>query len=618
MALSALLQFAAAFLALRLIQLTGKHKAWVIITIALFLMGIERTVTLFSNTPTNPVTLWSALFISIFMITGLTWLIPLFLTIKQLQSGLKESEVALRQSEERFHQVISSISDHIYVTEITQDKPPTNLYLSPHAETLTGYPHANFINDWQFWALHVIHPDDRAIAAKQAARLAKGQNSEEEYRMVRSNGRVIWVRDSARVQEIGQSKVVYGLVSDITQRKETDAKIHKLNEELEKRVADRTRELSALYEVTAVSSESLTLETTLERSLERVLAAMRSNVGVIHLLSENEEHPLHLTAQQGLSPDIVAQAGSISPDNALVTWVLNHGEPLLVPNLAQDKRSPQMARLSNLQTYVGAPIRAGGRVLGVLNVLGDTEQQFNIEEVALLASIADQVGVAVENARLRQRAKQAAVMEERERLARELHDSLTQSLYSLTLFAEAGSELIDTQQLEAAKHNFIRMGETVQQALKEMRLLVHQLRPLDLEQEGLVGALRRRLNAVEGRVNIRGRLVVEEPLELPASVEESLYRIAQEALNNALKYAAATSVTVHLQAIDEQVVLEVVDNGIGFVPQAINDTGGIGLVSMRERAEKLAGSLAIHSQPGEGTRIKVTLKTAQQAQEIRL
>jgi PAS domain S-box-containing protein len=137
----------------------------------------------------------------------------------------KRSEAALRQSEQRFRQVVSSISDHIYVTEVTEAGEHLNLYLSPHVEPLTGYPLEKFIIDWSFWPSTVIHPDDRATAAAQAARLAIGQNSEVEYRLIRANGDIIWVRDSGRVERdtIRQSFIVYGLVSDITERKEAEA-----------------------------------------------------------------------------------------------------------------------------------------------------------------------------------------------------------------------------------------------------------------------------------------------------------------------------------------------------------------------------------------------------------
>lgn len=526
---------------------------------------------------------------------------------KAEQQQRRQAEASLRQSEERFRQVVSSISDHIYVTEITAEGAQRNLYLSPHVEALTGYPLEKFAADWSFWPVQVIHPDDQALAAAQFAELAQGRASEAEYRLIRADGSVIWVRDSARVESSSSTaRIIYGLVSNITGRKQAEEEIRQLNEDLERRVLDRTRELSALYEVSSVASEALDLDTTLQRSLERVLSAMRSNFGLIHLLAETDHIPA-LAIQQGLSPEVILQVER----TGLFSQIIQDGEVLVIPNLSGDLRTSEVAHLCHLSSYVGVPMRAGGRILGVLSVFGTTGQQFNMEEVALLASIADQVGVVVENARLRQRAKRAAVIEERERLARELHDSVTQSLYSLTLFAEAGRELTKGNDLSAIDCNFAQIGETSHHALKEMRLLVHELRPLDLQREGLVMALHRRLSAVEGRVNVKARLVAEELLELPAAVEEELYRIIQEALNNALKHAAAKSVIIYLRVVDEQVEVEIVDDGVGFRFEAISHNGGMGLISMRERAEKLGGKLIIDSTPDRGTKIKVRVKVGE-------
>lgn len=534
---------------------------------------------------------------------------PLLYSMVHDVTARKEAQEALRKSEERFRQVVVSISAHIYVTEVMANNQHVNLYISPHVEALTGYPRQKFEADWSFWPSTVIHPDDRAAAAVQAKHLAIGQNSEVEYRLLRADDRVLWVRDSARVETEGNSRIIYGLVSDITERKRTEEEVRKLNEELERRVLDRTRELAALYDVTAVASEALDLETTLRRSLDRVLAAMRSQMGAVYLLDETKQ-VLRLVAQEGISSGLIANISTTPPGIGLAGWVVDNGEPLLVPDLTADSRAPDGAQKYGIHTYIGAPMRARGRTLGALSVFGQVDQQYTLEEVALLASIADQVGVAVENARLREQAEQAAVMEERQRLARDLHDSVTQSLYSLALFAEAGAKVAQTEHLEPLKYHLKRIGETAQHALKEMRLLVHELRPLDLEQEGLVGALHRRLNAVEGRVNIKARLVAEQLVKLPPVMEEGLYRISQEALNNALKHANATQVTVYLRAEGDQVELEIVDNGTGFEAGAVELGGGMGLVNMQERAAKLGGALIVHSTPGEGTRVKVSVKTS--------
>ena len=142
-----------------------------------------------------------------------------------------------------------------------------------------------------------------------------------------------------------------------------------------------------------------------------------------------------------------------------------------------------------------------------------------------------------------------------------------------------------------------------------MRLLIYQLRPSALKREGLVGALQQRLDTVERRVGVNARLLAESPIQLPALVERELYHIGQEVLNNALKHAAATSVVVRLRVHGEQVALKVEDDETGFDPGAVGDTGGLVLLNMRERAERLGGTLTVVSAPGEGTRVKVVVSS---------
>jgi signal transduction histidine kinase len=195
-------------------------------------------------------------------------------------------------------------------------------------------------------------------------------------------------------------------------------------------------------------------------------------------------------------------------------------------------------------------------------------------------------------------------------LAGYVHDSVTLSLYSVALFAVAARRLAAAGNSQRAAHYLERLRTTAQQALKEMRLMVHQLRPRALEHDGLVGALQQRLDAVERRAGLQAQLLVEGELELPAAIEAELYHIAQEALNNALKHAAATAVTVRLAIVGAEqssciVRLEVADDGRGFDPQAIGDHGGLGLTSLRERAAKLGATVHIHSAPGAGTRVIV-------------
>lgn len=514
----------------------------------------------------------------------------------------KLAEQALRKSETRFLHVVNSISDHIYVTRMAADGLLENIYISPHIETLTGYPHQKFLADWDFWSSTVIHPEDRPLAKGQLKKLRRGQPGESEYRLVRANGQIVWIRDSARVEPDQQGLVIYGLVSNITARKQAEEEIHTLNQTLEQRVIDRTRELSILYDVTALSSEMLDLPIMLHRMLDQVLAAIHGKVGLIHLV-RNDSAEYELAGLTGLVPEELPRLEKVLINRGILNQVVQAAKPVLLPALAVQLEPNTFP--ADLQAYMGAPIKASGQFLGVLSLLGQSQEQFKLEEMALLASIADQIGVAVETARLRKQAEQAAITSERERLSRELHDSVTQSLYSLTLFAAGTLEPASHGDFSTVPHNLQRIGETALQALKEMRLLVYQLRPLDLAQEGLVGALRRRLAAVERRANIDARLVTDDLPNLPPLLEETLYRIAQEALNNVLKHSRASAVTIYLRTQNGGIELEITDNGLGFklTPPALE--GGLGLVTMKERAQALGGDVQTNSKPGQGATVLV-------------
>ena len=291
----------------------------------------------------------------------------------------------------------------------------------------------------------------------------------------------------------------------------------------------------------------------------------------------------------------------------ITAWVAATGEPILAPDVRQEPRYTFWSEAGETRSELTVPLKTKGGTIGVLNVESDQLNAFDESDMEVLQSLANQAAIAIENARLYEQAQQAAIVEERGRLARELHDSVTQSLYSLTLLAEAGQRLAKSGDVERAREYLNRLGEIGQQSLKEMRLLVYELRPLALREEGLLGALNQRLDAVERRAGVEAHLVIEGKLELPENVEEALYRIAQEALNNALKHAAPTSVEVSIRADGKHVELEVADDGQGFDLDAAGTGGGMGLISMRERAERLGGTLQVISATGEGTKVKVCL-----------
>lgn len=223
---------------------------------------------------------------------------------------------------------------------------------------------------------------------------------------------------------------------------------------------------------------------------------------------------------------------------------------------------------------------------------------------------------AIENAREVEQTRTLTAVEERQRLARELHDSAAQSLYSLTLLAEASRRNIASGEIEKVREQITRLGEMAQQTLKEMRLLVYQLRPMELETDNLVDAIRHRLDAVEKRSGVNAQLHVDLDANIPARMENDLFRIAQEALNNALKHAEATVITVTLNGDSQFVELEIIDNGKGFDPKEINGQGGMGMGNIRERTKTLDGRISIISNPGNGTRLSVRIPLTGPASEI--
>jgi len=252
---------------------------------------------------------------------------------------------------------------------------------------------------------------------------------------------------------------------------------------------------------------------------------------------------------------------------------------------------------------VCVPIRIQNQIFGVFGMDYCSQRIFSEEDKRLLLALAHRAAIAIENARLYGQAEQAATLEERQRLARELHDSVTQSLYSLALLAEAGRRMAgDRYQVEQV---LSRLGETAQQALREMRLMVYEMRPLALQEVGLAAAIQQRLDAVEKRAGIQARMMAEGQRELSPDQEVQLYQIAQEALNNALAHASASQVEVQLNLSELEILMLVKDNGIGFEVATGARHSGMGLTNMRERAERMGASLTIDSILGKGTSVKV-------------
>jgi signal transduction histidine kinase len=291
-------------------------------------------------------------------------------------------------------------------------------------------------------------------------------------------------------------------------------------------------------------------------------------------------------------------------DEGVTGRVAASGELLYLPDVRLDPGYVEMKGSGTL-SELAVPVKVKGKVVGVLDAQSERLNAFDESDQVVLQSLADQAAVAIENAQLYKQAQQLAVIEERNRLARELHDSVTQALYGITLHAEAAFRQLKAGQESFANEQLTELRNTAQEALREMRLLIFELRPSVVELQGLVPALRARVEAVEERAGIGVEVDLDESLDLSEKVQDGLYRIAQEALNNALKHAKANHIKLNLSGTKDKVILKIVDDGVGFEPEEAIEGGGLGLDGIIERAELLGGKLRIDSLPDTGTTIRV-------------
>jgi PAS domain S-box-containing protein len=457
------------------------------------------------------------------------------------------------------------------------DRDLNILVWNPTAERTSGYSREEVIGHRRVWDWLYPDVDQREDIQRMASQVLveDGIIHELETQILckdKTYKTIAWYS----VPLIDHDDSIQGFITfgyDVTDRKIAERALQKAH-----------NELHVLYEIASLTSEVKDLEFILERALHRILAAMRSDGGVIHLWDEQRKQLMVSAMHEIESADF--------PDPSFVQQVYDIGQPCFSP-------APH--------EYLSVPMRAKGQVYGVITLLIDHRTQVSQDEIALLTSIADQIGIAVENARLYEQSKQLAISEDRRRLARDLHDSVTQSLYSLTLFAEAGQRLMRVGDHERVEKYLDRLGKTAQDALREMRLLLYELRPLAFQSGKLIEAIQQRLDAVERRAGLSAHLITTPLPTLTPRLEEGIYHITLEALNNVLKHSHSSVVSVDLAHEGESITLSINDHGIGFSTVEAQSAGGMGLSNMRERAEELGGTLSIVSSPQEGTQVCVIL-----------
>jgi signal transduction histidine kinase len=426
---------------------------------------------------------------------------------------------------------------------------------------------------------------------------------------------IISAERSLRTYQDELESVVSSRTAELTDTNARLAREVETRAQAERALTARVSELNAINDVShAVSTvddvgSALNLITDLVRK--------QFNARACHLI--NLSHTLAQTpaVQNFLREYDVRHAlapGRSPMDMPLTAAVARQGEPVLMSNV---HTNPLTQGFFTTETHAAmfVPLRTRGEVIGAIGVSRDdsTPGPFTESECMLFETFAADMAAALENARLYHEAQLTAVDIERQRLARELHDSVTQSLYSVTLLANGWGTMAANGKLSDVSGSFRQIVDVGQQALKEMRLLIHQLRPPVLEDIGLVGALQQRLDSVERRVDIATRLTTGPGVDaIDLDVQEQLFHITQEALNNSLRHAGAKHVHVDIRLDDagRHIALTIEDDGRGFDERVVQQ--GMGTQNMRERAAMIHGDLQIHSQPDAGTRVEIVVSLDRQ------
>ncbi|MBI5031223.1 MAG: PAS domain S-box protein [Chloroflexi bacterium] len=518
----------------------------------------------------------------------------------------KQADEAIRQSEKRFAQVFHASPIPITITALEDGRyiEVNNAWLK-----LFGYERDEVIGNSSLSLNIWLEPKQRATMIQQLE--STGTLRDFEHLAQTKSGEVRDVLVSAEVIELNNERYNLSFVYDITELKQTQ-------QTLERRVAERTHELATLNAIAKVASRSLDLKEILGNTLDNILRVMSMEFGAAYRIIENSgeaHHRLDPIVFRGISEELARFANSLSNqteffDNAVNVSVVGIPVVWKVEDAPTEIEIKRALEKEGIQLIASIPLTAKGKLVGVINLGTRAPRTITPEELSLLAAIGQQVGIAVENARLYDQAEQSAAVAERTRLARELHDSVTQSLYSVTLYAEAAAILLESGKHVDAVQHLRELRDTAQEALREMRLLIYELRPLALEKSGFAAALQARLDAVETRGGVKVEFQVEGEERLSLSVQQELYHIAQEALNNTIKHAHAHRVQVHLAFLNDCARLEICDDGAGFDPGKLH-RGGLGLAGMKERAQKIGAQLEIKSELGKGTLVRVIMPTQQ-------
>jgi two-component system nitrate/nitrite sensor histidine kinase NarX len=427
---------------------------------------------------------------------------------------------------------------------------------------------------------------------------------------------------------------ILGVVRDMSLRMRSDVQLHE-------RVKARTREQTTLLEI------SHSLASTLELQPGRILEQLRQIIEYTYAglfgFSNSTLTALAVRGPQELEQATPIQIRLDGPET--LKALFNGHRPIRIADVTSSDpealflhsllNGQAAALLKGVRAWMWIPLAVKGRIIGGLGIAHTRRNYFTAHQASLALAMADQVAITMVNAELYENARALAVLQERQRLAQNLHDAVNQSLFSAGLIAEVLPRLWERDQ-EQARQSLEDLRRLTRGALAEMRELLAELRPSVLTDSSLGDLLRQLANAFTGRTNIPVTINITGEHVLPAEIQVALYRICQEALNNTAKHAGACHVEIELKyeagagvdsiitvakaGVAQQIAVRSVemrihDDGAGFNTQATGAAGHYGLSMMRERAEAVQADLTIASQPGHGSEVRLLWPGSQQQEK---